>query len=114
METLEAVQIADGRLVFSPAALALADAQGIIEPEYAAQINRQARVEAVTDALTTVRSTITNTLGNMASAAAMELKLAMFDKFHGTNYREVRHALVEKERRTRFLASVGMQEVRKR
>lgn len=108
METLQGIQIAEDRVVFTPDALNQAAEQGDIAPEYIAQIKRQQAAEAITGALQGVRATITSAVGNVASAAALELKMAIFDTVHGTNYRSIRHSLIEEQRRKKFEQSIGL------
>jgi hypothetical protein len=114
METLQSIQIADDRIVFNQAALASAAEQGEIQPEYVAQIRRQQAAEAITGALAGVRTTITSAIGNVAAAARLEVRMAVFDTLHGTNYRRIRHDLIEQQKRERFEKSIGLVAVSKK
>lgn len=40
-----------------------------------------------------------------------ETKLFLFDKFHGTHYRDIYHDIIEDAKRRRFEASIGLQRV---
>lgn len=111
---MESTQITDNQYVFNADALTEAAEQGAIDPEYLSQIRRQQAAEAITGALTGVRTTITAAVGNMASAAALEVRMAVFDTLHGTNYRAIRHDLIEQKRRERFEASIGLVAVGKK
>lgn len=108
METLQSIQIAEDRIVFNQDALAEAAEQGAIEPEYMAQIRRQQAAEAITGVLTSMRTTITSAIGNVAATARLEVRMAVFDTFHGTNYRRTRHELMEEKRREAFERSIGL------
>lgn len=39
----------------------------------------------------------------------LEARMWTFDKLHGTNYREIRHALIEEKRRAQFEKSIGLE-----
>jgi hypothetical protein len=47
-------------------------------------------------------------LGRVVDAAKLEVRMLAFDALHGTNYRAIRHDLVEKEKRARFEQSIGL------
>lgn len=111
---METTQITENQYVFTTDALNEAAEQGAIESEYMAQICRQQATEALTGALDGVRSTITTTIGNMATAARLEVRMAVFDTLHGTNYRKIRHDLIEKRCRETFEASIGLVAVGKK
>jgi hypothetical protein len=114
METLQTTQITENQFVFTQDALVQAAEQGAIQPEYMAQIRRQQAAEAITGVLQGVSNTITNTIGNMASTARLEVRMAVFDAIHGTDYRRIRHELMEQKRRKDFENSIGLVAVGKK
>jgi len=75
--------------------------------------HRQAVVEAPVRALKAMGGILVNAASNFAHNVALEAKMATFDTLHGTNYRIVRHELIEQQRRERFEHSIGLLAVRK-
>jgi hypothetical protein len=47
-------------------------------------------------------------LGRAVEAVKLETRMFVFDALHNTNYRAVRHELVEQEKRRKFEASIGL------
>ena len=52
-------------------------------------------------------------LGGVANNIKLEAKMAAFDYLHGTNFRVIRHELIEQKRRERFAQSIGLVMVKK-
>lgn len=57
---------------------------------------------------------VANFIGAIANNVALETKMFAFDRLHGTNYRDIRHELIEQERRRKFEQSIGLVAVKKR
>lgn len=53
-------------------------------------------------------------LSRAVEAVKLETRMFVFDALHKTNYRAVRHELVEQEKRKRFEASIGLVAVDKK
>lgn len=51
-----------------------------------------------------VRDALDRFTGNIA----LQARMAIFDARHGTEYRQIRNALVEQKRREEFLESIGL------
>lgn len=47
-------------------------------------------------------------LGRAVEHVKLEARMIVFDAFHRTNYRAVRHELVEQQKRRDFEASIGL------
>lgn len=47
-------------------------------------------------------------LSKVNAQLKLEARMWAFDKRHGTNYRTIRHALIEKQRREQFEKSIGL------
>lgn len=63
--------------------------------------------EASQEALETVFSGLGRAIDNIK----LEARMIAFDALHGTNYRQVRHALAAEKRNSAFEASIGLQRV---
>lgn len=48
-------------------------------------------------------------LGRAVEAVKLETRMLVFDALHGTNYRAIRHAVVEEKRKREFEASIGLE-----
>lgn len=105
----KAIQINENSIVFSQEALNAAAEQGAIEPEYMQAIRREQAAEAITGALEGAREAVTGFIGGVAANAKLEARMFVFDTLHGTNYRSIRHAVVEEKRRREFEASIGLE-----
>lgn len=108
METLQSTQVSDSRIVFGREALEAAMQAGEIEQEYLQAITSQQRREAVVDAVSGAKEAVLGYLAGIGANIKLETRMVVFDKLHGTNYREVRHSLVEKQRREKFEQSIGL------
>jgi hypothetical protein len=108
METLQSTQVSDSRVVFGREALEAAMQAGEVEQEYLTAITSQQRREAVVDAVSGAKEAVLGYLAGIGANIKLETRMVVFDKLHGTNYREVRHALVEKQRREKFEQSIGL------
>jgi hypothetical protein len=53
-------------------------------------------------------------ISRVAEAAKLEARMIIFDAFHGTNYRQIRHDLVAQKKREQFEASIGLVAVGKK
>lgn len=49
-----------------------------------------------------------NALTRANDQLKLEMRMWVFDKRHGTNYRAIRHALIEKQKREQFEKSIGL------
>lgn len=47
-------------------------------------------------------------IGRAVEAVKLETRMFVFDALHRTNYREIRHGLIEQEKRRKFEASIGL------
>lgn len=53
-------------------------------------------------------------LQRVVSNVRLETRMLVFDALHGTNYRQIRHELVERQKRERFERSIGLVAVSKK
>lgn len=51
---------------------------------------------------------VLNSIGKALEAIKLETRMFVFDALHGTNYRQIRHDLVEQEKRRKFEESIGL------
>lgn len=58
--------------------------------------------------LTTARENAIASLVGLWGNIKLEARMIAFDKLHGTNYRQIRHELIEQKRRAAFEASIGL------
>lgn len=65
-------------------------------------------------ALDTARTAVFEGLSRVISHVRLETRMLAFDALHGTNYRAIRHNLVEQQKRERFEASIGLVAVGKK
>lgn len=88
---------------------------GVMQDMYrqAQSEHRQALVEASLRPFKALGGLLVEGARNFASNVKLEAKMAAFDFWHGTNYRIVRHELIEQERRRQFEQSIGLIAVRK-
>lgn len=59
-------------------------------------------------AMEVARETVLQGLQHVVEATRLNTRMLVFDAFHGTNYRQIRHVLVEKQKRERFETSIGL------
>jgi hypothetical protein len=104
----EQIQVAENRIVFSEDAALEAIEQGEADPNYVQDYVRSMQRQAIVEGAQTVLSTITKPLGTLASHVALETRMALFDYRHGTNYRAIRHSLVEEQKRKNFEQRIGL------
>lgn len=108
MEKLEALQINDSTVVFTQSALDEALQAGRVEQDVIEQLKREAAAQAVADTLHGARDALTGFVGGVATNIGLEARMFVFDKIHGTNYRGIRHALIEEKRKRAFEESIGL------
>jgi len=60
------------------------------------------------------RESVLNGISRAIDHVKLETRMVAFDALHGTNYRTIRHELVEKQKRERFEASIGLVAVGKK
>lgn len=58
--------------------------------------------------LETARMAAIQGLQHVINAAKLETRMFVFDALHGTHYRQIRHVLVEEQRRKEFEQSIGL------
>lgn len=63
---------------------------------------------AEANAIENIAETVLGGVGRAISTLRLESRMFVFDTLHGTNYRQVRHELVEQKRRAAFEASIGL------
>lgn len=102
-------------LPFNEGTLIVTGDEGVIQDLYAEQVaaQRQAVIEAPGRAMQAMAGYLGEIAGNVAYNVKREARLAMFDAIHQTNYREVRHNLIEQKRRERFEQSIGIVALKK-
>lgn len=93
-------------LPFNEGTLIVTGDEGVLQDLYEQQ--RLAQRQAVVEAPRRVLNAVTGYLGVVASNIKLEAKMAAFDMIHDTNYRQVRHNLIEQKRRERFEQSIGV------
>lgn len=112
MESLKSTEIADGRIVFGQMALQAALENGEVESEYMSAIQAQQRREAVTEAVDGAKQAIVGFIATTAANVKLEARMAVFDAFHGTNYRQIRHDLIREQKLAKFEKSIGLSRVK--
>lgn len=102
---MEMIRISDEYYV-NPAAVPELIEQGILDGD-PVPLPVQA-AEAATAALDGLKDYVTHVGYNFK----LEARMLVFDAFHGTNYRQIRHDLIEQKRRERFEASIGLSRIK--
>lgn len=54
------------------------------------------------------RAGVVNGIARAIDHVRLETRMVAFDALHGTNYRTIRHELVEQKRRAQFEKSIGL------
>jgi hypothetical protein len=58
--------------------------------------------------LDTARASLIASLRGLGTNFKLEARMIAFDAVHGTNYRAIRHELIEQKKRAAFEASIGL------
>jgi hypothetical protein len=59
-------------------------------------------------AIELARESVLNGIHGAIDHVKLESRMLVFDALHGTDYRTIRHDLIEKQKRERFEASIGL------
>ena len=64
-------------------------------------------------ALEQAASIITSSIAKVTGKLVLEARMIAYDTMHSTNYREIKHEVTRRDREQRFIASIGLIDLRK-